>query len=55
MNNLINNLYFDVRSNYNINLLSYIPITSKSIKAVTKDNEKIIIKKSKDKVKNSGE
>ena len=52
MNNIINNLYFDVRNNYNINLLSYAPITSKSIKAVTKDKEKIIIKKSKDKVKN---
>ena len=47
----IRNLYFDIRENYNIDLLSYCPLTSKSFKIITKDNNKLIVKKSKDKVK----
>lgn len=47
----IRNLYFDIIENYNINLKSYAPITSKSFKIITKDNNKLIIKKSKEKVK----
>lgn len=47
----VRNLYFDIRENYNIDLLSYCPLTSKSVKIITKDNNKLIVKKSKDKVK----
>ena len=47
----VRNLYFDIRENYNIDLLSYCPLTSKSVKIITKDNNKLIVKKSKEKVK----
>ena len=47
----IRNLYFDIIKNYNINLKSYLPLTSKSIKIITKDDSKLIVKKSKEKVK----
>lgn len=47
----IKNIYFDIRNNYNFELLSYTPLTSKSFKVLTKNNDKFIIKKSKDKVK----
>lgn len=51
-NNFIKIVYQDCRSNYNLNLLSYSPLTTKSYKVVTNNNDKFIIKKSKEKVKN---
>ena len=39
---LIRKLYYDIRENYNVDLLSYIPLTSKSYKIITKDNNKLI-------------
>jgi len=47
----IKNVYLNIRNNYDFDLLSYTPLTSKSIKILTKNNDKYIIKKSKNKVK----
>lgn len=51
-NKFIRRIYLECRDNYNLELLSYSPITSKSFKVLSKNNEKYIIKKSKEKVKN---
>lgn len=51
-NNFIKKIYYDCRENYSMNLLSYSPITTKSYKVVTNNNDKFIIKKTKEKVKN---
>lgn len=51
-NDFIYKLYRSSKSNYNLNLLSYTPLTSKSYKVTTKDNEKYVVKKIKNKSKN---
>jgi len=51
-NDLIYSIYRSSKDNYNLNLLSYCPLTSKSYKVTTKDNEQYIIKKIKNKSKN---
>lgn len=48
----IYDIYKNTRDNYGLKLLSYSPITSKSIKVETNNNEKYIIKKTKSKVIN---
>ena len=48
----IYDIYRNAKENYGLKLLSYSPITSKSIKVETINNEKYIIKKTKSKVIN---
>lgn len=48
----IYDIYRNAKENYGLKLLSYSPITSKSIKVETNNNEKYIIKKTKSKVMN---
>lgn len=52
MNNDIRKIYYDTKRNYDIDLLTYTPITTKSFKVCSKNNDKFIIKKVKEKVKN---
>lgn len=51
-NNFIYNIFRSSKNQYNLDLLCYSPITSKSVKVTTKDNKNFIIKKIKNKSKN---
>lgn len=46
---IISSLYRSSKNEYNLDITTYTPITSKSFKVITKNNEKYIIKKTNDK------
>ncbi len=50
-NKILKELLREFRNNYNLELSSFCPLTSKSYKVITKNNDKLLIKKSKEKVK----
>lgn len=52
INSLIRNIHDKTKNDYSIDFLSYAPISSKTYKVISKDNQKFIVKKVKDKVKN---
>ena len=52
IDNLIRNIHDKTKNDYSIDFLSYAPISSKTYKVISKDNQKFIVKKVKDKVKN---